>query len=81
VVNASNTEIMNLLDNQKWILQIDPMILFYCIYFTVYYRNQDVYEFLKTLITSLNLTENNNKKKADHRSNKTSIKNEFDKTH
>jgi hypothetical protein len=86
-VNAANTFIINLISSQKWILTLDPLILFYCLYFCVYYRNQDVYDFLVPLIKSLNLTElnekkvNERKKMNDLRSNKTSIKNEFDKSH
>ena len=59
------------------------MILFYSLYFSVYYKNDDTFVFLKQLIIELNDKFNKTafkKKIIEKQSNKTSIKNEFDKT-
>ena len=55
MVLQANKEIMALLDNQLWILEIDPMILFYCLHFSVYYQNTEMIEFTRKLIDSLGL--------------------------
>lgn len=56
VVKAANTEITQLIASQKWILQLDPLILFYSLYFSVFYRNEETLTFLKDLIHKLGFT-------------------------
>jgi len=55
-VNAANKEIILLIENQIWIVEIDPMIVFYCLYFVVYYNNEPIYQYIKKLIHRLGLT-------------------------
>jgi hypothetical protein len=53
VVKAANVEITQLIAGQTWILQLDPLILFYCLYFSVFYQNEELLSFLKDLIEKL----------------------------
>jgi hypothetical protein len=48
---------MELIVSKKWILKLDPMILFYSLYFCVFYQNHELYKFFKELIDSLDLEE------------------------
>ena len=43
IIKAANNQILLMLSNQIWMLKVDPMILFYCLYFCVFYRNNFVY--------------------------------------
>lgn len=42
VVEAANKDILKMLSSQSWVIKADPMLLFYCIYFCVFYKNEDV---------------------------------------
>lgn len=93
VVKAANHEITQLLSSQKWILQLDPLIVFYCLYFSTFYRNEEALAFLKELIQKLGFksseVEKQDKKKLTKVVSKQTIavarspksgNNEFDKT-
>ena len=49
-MKAATYDIHQLITSQKWILKLDPLILFYCLYFSVFYRNEETLTFLKDLI-------------------------------
>jgi hypothetical protein len=42
----------------------EPMAIFYCLYFCVYYNNKDIVEFLRSLIFKLNLPDSKDKIKS-----------------
>ena len=48
---ALNSEIVDIISEHSNYIEQDPMALFYCLYFCVYYNNADIVEFLRTLIT------------------------------
>ena len=52
-------EIIEIISEHSDYLEHDPMALFYCLYFCVYYNNSDLVEFLRTLIQKLS-NENKN---------------------
>lgn len=45
-----NMEIIEIISEHSDYLEHDPMALFYCLYFCIYYNNSDLVEFLRTLI-------------------------------
>lgn len=58
VVKAANHEITLLISSQKWVLQrLDPLILFYCLYFSVFYENHESLAFLEDLISKLGFSQ------------------------
>ena len=50
---ALNEEITNIIDEHSSYLEQDPMALFYCLYFCIYYNNPELVEFLKVLIEKM----------------------------
>ena len=40
----------DLILNQEWIIEFDPMIVFYCLYFCVFYNNKVMLDYIKQLI-------------------------------
>jgi hypothetical protein len=50
---ALNMEIIEVISEHSDYIQHDPMSLFYCLYFCIYYDNIDIVEFLRTLIAKL----------------------------
>lgn len=51
---ALNNEITAIIEEHAQYLEQDPMALFYCLYFCIYYNNPELVEFLKILINSMN---------------------------
>jgi hypothetical protein len=56
IVHAANKEIMKLIETQSWIIDIDPMIIFYSFYFSVFYQNYPLLEYLQKYVIKRNLT-------------------------
>lgn len=52
IIEQADNDIKELLENQLWILEIDPMILFYCLHFSVYYQNHEMCEWTEQMIKS-----------------------------
>ena len=50
---AMNMEIIEIISEHSDYLEQDPMSLFYCLYFCIYYKNPDLVEFLRTLIRKM----------------------------
>jgi len=50
---ALNNEITNIISEHSSYLEQDPMALFYCLYFCIYYNNPEIVEFLTILIKNL----------------------------
>ena len=50
---ALNQEILNIIDEHHSYIEQDPMALFYCLYFCIYYNNPEVVEFLTFLISKM----------------------------
>jgi len=48
-----NMEIIEIISEHSDYLEQDPMSLFYCLYFCIYYKNPDLVEFLRTLINKM----------------------------
>jgi hypothetical protein len=53
--NALNMEIVEIISEHSDYIEADPMALFYCLYFCIYYNNPDLVEFLRTLINKMTL--------------------------
>lgn len=51
-------EIIEIISEHSDYIEQDPLALFYCLYFCVYYKNPDLVEFLRTLIKKM---DDNNK--------------------
>ena len=47
---ALNNEITNIIVEHDSYIEQDPMALFYCLYFCIYYNNPEIVEFLKLLV-------------------------------
>jgi len=47
---ALNFEIIDIISEHSDYIEQDPLALFYCLYFCIYYNNPDLVEFLRTLI-------------------------------
>ena len=50
---ALNAEIMQIIIEHSSYLDQDPMALFYCLYFCIYYNNPEIVNFLTILIKNL----------------------------
>lgn len=50
---ALNMEIIEIISDHSDYVNADPMSLFYCLYFCIYYENGDMVEFLRTLINKM----------------------------
>lgn len=50
---ALNTEIISIISEHDAYIEQDPMALFYCIYFCIYYNNPEIVEFLKILVEKI----------------------------
>ena len=46
-------EIIEIISEHGDYIEQDPMALFYCLYFCIYYNNPDLIEFLRTLISKM----------------------------
>ena len=46
-------EIIDIIVEYSEYIEYDPMSLFYCLYFCIYYHNQEIVEFLRTLISKI----------------------------
>ena len=51
--NQLNLEIIEIISDHSDYIKHDPMSLFYCLYFCVYYDNPDMVEFMRTLIKKI----------------------------
>lgn len=45
-----NIDIVDLISDHAGYIDSDPMALFYCLFFCVYYNNPELVEFLRTMI-------------------------------
>lgn len=45
-----NLEIIDCISEHSGYIEQDPMALFYCLFFCIYYKNEELVEFLRTLI-------------------------------
>jgi hypothetical protein len=50
---ALNEEIVDIISDYSSYIEQDPMALFYCLYFCIYYNNLDIVEFLRALISKI----------------------------
>jgi hypothetical protein len=50
---ALNAEIISIISEHDAYIEQDPMALFYCIYFCIYYNNPEIVEFLKILVEKI----------------------------
>jgi hypothetical protein len=50
---ALNLEIIEIISEHSDYIEQDPLALFYCLYFCIYYNNPDLVEFLRTLIKKM----------------------------
>jgi hypothetical protein len=50
---ALNAEIISIISEHDAYIDQDPMALFYCLYFCIYYNNPEIVEFLKILVEKL----------------------------
>jgi len=50
---ALNLEIIEIISEHSDYIEQDPMALFYCLYFCIYYNNPDLVEFMRTLIKKM----------------------------
>ena len=50
---ALNLEIIDIISEHSDYIEQDPMALFYCLYFCIYYNNPELVEFLRTLILKM----------------------------
>jgi len=48
-----NLDIIECISEHSGYIEQDPMALFYCLYFCIYYKNDDLIEFLRVLVTKL----------------------------
>lgn len=55
---SMNMEIIEIISEHSDYIEQDPLALFYCLYFCIYYKNPDLVEFLRTLIKKM---DNSNK--------------------
>ena len=49
-IDLLNVEIIDVITEHAGYIDTDPMTLFYCLFFCIYYNNNDLVEFLRTLI-------------------------------
>jgi hypothetical protein len=45
-----NLDIIDCISEHSGYIEQDPMALFYCLFFCIYYRNEELVEFLRSLI-------------------------------
>ena len=50
---SMNMEIIEIISEHSDYIEQDPLALFYCLYFCIYYKNPDLVEFLRTLIQKM----------------------------
>lgn len=50
---SMNMEIIEIISEHSDYIEQDPLALFYCLYFCIYYKNPDLVEFLRTLIKKM----------------------------
>jgi hypothetical protein len=50
---ALNAEIISIISEHDAYIEQDPMALFYCLYFCIYYNNPEIVEFLRILIDKI----------------------------
>jgi hypothetical protein len=48
-----NLEIIDCISDHSGYVEQDPMALFYCLFFCIYYKNEDLVEFIRTLIQKI----------------------------
>ena len=48
-----NLDIIDCISEHSGYIEQDPMALFYCLFFCIYYRNEELVEFLRTLINKI----------------------------
>lgn len=48
-----NTEIIDCITEHSAYIDKDPMALFYCLFFCIYYKNEEIVEFLRNLIQKI----------------------------
>ena len=48
-----NLEIIDCISEHSGYIEQDPMALFYCLFFCIYYKNEDLVEFMRTLIQKI----------------------------
>ena len=54
---ALNNEITNIIVEHDSYIEQDPMALFYCLFFCIYFKNEDLVEFLRNLIHKIHTNE------------------------
>lgn len=64
IINAANSEIIKLIDSGSWIIDIDPMIIFYSIYFSVFYQNTELFTYLDSYVKRRGLTRKDSMSKS-----------------
>jgi len=52
-IDSLNMEIIEIISDHSNYLQRDPMALFYCLYFCVYFNNKYIVEFLRMLLSKV----------------------------
>lgn len=50
-------EIIEIISEHSDYVEYEPMTIFYCLYFCIYYKNSHIVTFLKTLIQKVRLAE------------------------
>ena len=56
-----NMEIIEIISDHSDYIEHEPMAIFYCLYFCIYYKNDSIVNFLRTLIQKINVAAENNK--------------------
>jgi len=54
---ALNLEIIEIISEHSDYIEQDPLALFYCLYFCIYYNNPELVEFLRTLIKKMDTSQ------------------------
>lgn len=54
-------EIIEIISEHSDYIEYEPMAIFYCLYFCIYYKNQPIVDFLRTLIQKVNVSASNYK--------------------
>ena len=52
-----NLEIIDCISEHSGYIEQDPMALFYCLFFCIYFKNEDLVEFLRNLIHKIHTNE------------------------
>mmetsp|Transcript_12395 Transcript_12395/g.19357 ORF Transcript_12395/g.19357 Transcript_12395/m.19357 type:complete len:84 (+) Transcript_12395:2154-2405(+) len=53
LIPKMNMEIIEIIEEHSEFVQYFPMALFYCLYFCIYYNNEELVEFLRGVITKV----------------------------